>query len=48
MGHYSNADGMLAVLVRRMGETLPQILERLDAALMQVVSENRVISELKP
>jgi hypothetical protein len=40
-------NGMLAGLVRRKGETLPQILQRLDAALVQAVSENRVISELK-
>lgn len=39
--------GMLAGLVRRQGETLPQILQRLDAALVQAISENRVISELK-
>ena len=39
--------GMLAALVRRKGETLPQILQRLDAALVQAVSENRVISEFK-
>jgi hypothetical protein len=39
--------GMLAALVRRKGETLPQILQRLDAALVQAVSENRVISEFR-
>jgi hypothetical protein len=39
--------GMLAALVRRKGETLPQILQRLDAALEQAVIENRVINEMK-
>lgn len=39
--------GMLAALVRRPGETIPQILQRLDAALVQAVSENRVISEFE-
>lgn len=38
--------GMLAALVRRKGETLPQILQRLDAALVQAVLENRVINEM--
>jgi hypothetical protein len=38
--------GMLAGLVRRKGETLPQVLQRLDAALVQAVTENRVINEL--
>jgi hypothetical protein len=38
--------GMLAALVRRKGETLPQILQRLDAAVVQSVLENRVINEM--
>ena len=38
--------GMLAALVRRQGETLPQILQRLDAAVVQAVVENRVINEM--
>lgn len=38
--------GMLAALVRRKGETLPQILQRLDAALVQAVVENRIINEM--
>ena len=38
--------GMLAALVRRKGETLPQILQRLDAAIVQAVLENRVINEM--
>jgi len=38
--------GMLAALVRRKGETLPQILQRLDAALVLAVVENRVINEM--
>jgi hypothetical protein len=37
--------GMMAGLVRRKSETLPQILQRLDAALVQSVVENRIISE---
>lgn len=39
--------GMIAGLVRRKGETLPQILQRLDAAVVQAVVENRLINELK-
>lgn len=38
--------GMLAALVRRKGETLPQILQRLDAAVVQAVLENCVINEM--
>jgi len=38
--------GMLAALVRRKGETLPQVLQRLDAAIVQAVVENRVINEM--
>ena len=38
--------GMLAALVRRKGETLPQIVQRLDAAVVQSVLENCVINEM--
>jgi hypothetical protein len=39
--------GMLAGLMRRSGETWGDLLLRLDAAVMQSVVENRVISDLK-
>lgn len=37
---------MLAALIRRPGETLPQLLERLDAAVYLALEENQFTDEI--
>lgn len=42
----SDENNMLAALVRRPGETLPQLLERLDAAVLLALEEDQFTDEI--
>jgi hypothetical protein len=39
--------GMLVGLMRRKGESRPELVVRLDATVVQAVIEDRIISELQ-
>jgi hypothetical protein len=41
-------NGMLGGLMRRKGESRPQLLIRLDATVVQAVVEDRIINDIHP
>ena len=44
----SDADNMQAALIRRPGETLQQLLERLDAAVLLAIEQDIFTDEINP